>query len=369
MLHCSKIRTSVDSHSITATIERALGAAGLDTSSGPLAKATATIRKALADAGLAKFDPDREAAVIDLPAASDAPTARRAPAVPSGRFTSRVHTGAHGSLNYKLYVPPSYGGSAVPLIVMLHGCTQDADDFAAGTRMNEWADQHGFLVAYPAQAKRANASQCWNWFDGAQQARGRGEPALIAGIVADIAATHKVDAAQVFVAGLSAGAAMAVIVADAYPEVFAAVAAHSGLPLGVAHDVPSAFAAMQGRPVSTRQPPVRSSRGVPTFVLHGDADTTVTPANGSTIVQHALQAFDRAATPLQVQHEFGAVCGGKQCTTTHYLDAAGVEQVVHCVVHGGSHVWFGGSAKGSYTDPGGPDASARIVEFFLARRA
>ena len=349
--------------SITATIERALSAAGLDTSSGPMAQATATIRKALADAGLAQFDADSGTAVIDLPPASQAPAGL------SDRFTSRTHTGAHGSRSYKLYVPPSHAGSAAPLIVMLHGCTQDPDDFAAGTRMNELADRHGFLVAYPAQPKRANANQCWNWFDAAQQTRGTGEPALIAGIVADIAAAHPMDPQQVFVAGLSAGAAMAVIVAAAYPEVFAAVAAHSGLPLGAAHDMPSAFAAMQGGPVGTKAPPARASRGVPTIVLHGDADMTVTPANGRSIVQQALQAFEQGATPLQAQQGLAAVCGGKQCTTTHYLDAEGVEQVVHCVVHGGSHAWFGGSAQGSFTDAGGPDASARIVEFFLARRA
>jgi poly(hydroxyalkanoate) depolymerase family esterase len=359
----------VNPHSIAATIERALSSAGLDTGSGPMARATATIRKALADAGLAQPDAGSETAVIHVPPAPDVGTLRRAPASPSGRFTGRTHTGAHGSRHYKLYVPPSYVGSAVPLLVMLHGCTQDPDDFAAGTRMNELADRHGFLVAYPAQAKGANANRCWNWFDGSQQARGTGEPALIAGIVADIVATHAVDTEQVFVAGLSAGAAMAVIVAAAYPEVFAAVAAHSGLALGAAHDVPSAFAAMQGRPVATRPPPARRPGGVPTFVVHGDADNTVTPANGNRIVQQALTAFEAAATPLQAQHALSAVCGGKPCTTTHYVDAAGTEQVVHCVVHGGAHVWFGGSPKGSYTDPGGPDASARIVEFFLARRA
>jgi poly(hydroxyalkanoate) depolymerase family esterase len=358
----------VNTQSITATIERALAAAGLDTKSGPMAHATATIRKALSDAGFAKFDVDTDAAVVVLPPRPGAQARRPSAAAPSGAFTSRTHSGAHGSLHYKLYVPASHAGTAMPLIVMLHGCTQDPDDFAAGTRMNALAEEHGFLVAYPAQPKRANAGQCWNWFDSAQQTRGSGEPALIAGIVADIAAAHAVNAAQVFVAGLSAGAAMAVIVAAAYPDVFAAVAAHSGLPLGAAHDAPSAFAAMQGRAVGGSAS-VRNSRSVPTIVLHGDADATVTPANGRTIVQHALQGFEHAAQPLRAQQPAGAVQGGMRCTTTRYLDAAGVEQVVHCVVHGGPHAWFGGSAQGSYTHAGGPDASARIVEFFLARRA
>jgi poly(hydroxyalkanoate) depolymerase family esterase len=347
------VKSITSPESISQVIERALDAAGLQRSSSGHDSIRRTIDDALRAAGLAP------------PGAADIAEGVRDTAVADvDQFVLRCHTSAHGSRTYKLFVPSNYEGEPMPLVVMLHGCQQNPDDFAAGTRMNELAEQHGFLVAYPAQNVRANGSNCWNWFERAQQSRDGAEPSLLAGIAGDVARTHAVDDARVFVAGLSAGAAMAVILGREYPDRFAAVAVHSGLPAGAAHDMPSAFAAMQGRgaaPAALRQPP----RAVPTIVFHGDADATVTAANGAAVVGQAVSAFEQQRSPLQRLPSRAAVEGGKRCTVTRFVGADGQSAVEEWVVHGGAHAWFGGSAAGSYTDPRGPDASAEIVRFFL----
>jgi len=249
----------------------------------------------------------------------------------------------------------------LPLVVMLHGCQQNPDDFARGTRMNALAEQHGFLVAYPEQTSKSNGSNCWNWFEPGHQGEG-GEPGVIAGIVADIQKAHEVDARQVFVAGLSAGAAMAVIAAQSHPEVFAAVAAHSGLPLGAASSVPDAFAAMQGRGAAK---PRALASAVRTLVIHGTADATVAPANGDLIVEQALAAFERQGVELKALAPFTTRKDGQPVGGTRFIDSTGEVQVEQWIVPGGSHAWFGGSSEGSYTQPSGPDASTEIVRFFL----
>ena len=180
--------------------------------------------------------------------------------------------------------------------VMLHGCTQSPDDFAAGTRMNVLADQHGFLVAYPAQSVKANATRCWNWFRPQDQARGSGEPAFIAGMTAQIGADWRVDPARIYVAGLSAGAAMAVVLGKTYPDVFAAVGAHSGLPYGAAQDMGTAFAAMRtGAAGVTNAGSQATGEVIPTIVFHGDRDQTVAAANGDAIVAQQTRASGAAA--------------------------------------------------------------------------
>jgi poly(hydroxyalkanoate) depolymerase family esterase len=351
------VKSIASPEKISETINRALDAAGLQRSSGQHGGIRQTIDNALRAAGLApSANADVMQDIIDAPAVTDV-----------GQFVTRCHTSAHGTRTYKLFVPSAYAGqdgAPMPLVVMLHGCKQNPDDFAAGTRMNQLAEQHGFLVAYPAQTARANGSNCWNWFERAHQHRDGAEPSLLAGIVGDVARTHAVDDGRVFVAGLSAGAAMAVILGREYPELFAAVAVHSGLPAGAAHDVRSAFAAMKGRqgaPALARQP----ARALPTIVFHGDADATVTAANGAAVVGQAVSAFEQQRAPLQRVTQSPAIAGSKRCTVTRFIDAAGETAVEEWVVHGGSHAWFGGSAAGSYTDPTGPDASAEIVRFFL----
>lgn len=291
-------------------------------------------------------------------------TADRVPAaVPEGgRFVTRSYTGRAGTRAYKLYVPSGYTGQAVPLIVMLHGCTQDPDDFAAGTRMNALAEEHNFLVAYPAQAANANVQKCWNWFEAADQQRGRGESSLIAGITREIVGEYEVPEGRVYVAGMSAGGAMAAVVAEAYPDLYAAVGIHSGLAPGAARDLPSAFAAMRGgSPASTSG---KSARFVRAIVFHGDRDTTVHPRNADHLLAHYRNCAtgDRNGKPAASARQ-GQVPGGHSYTRVVHRDDAGNAVVERWTVHGLGHAWSGGGS-GSYTDPKGPDASAEMVRFF-----
>src|SRR5215216_3971290 len=214
-----------------------------------------------------------------------------------GRFVERTYTNQTGTRAYKLYVPSSYIGQEVPLVVMLHGCTQSPNDIAAGTQMNLLAEENIFLVAYPAQAQGANMNKCWNWFKASDQQRGRGEPSLVAGITRQVIDEYNVADGRVYVVGMSAGGAMAAIMAEAYPDLYAAVGIHSGLAPGAAHDMPSAFAAMhQGGPaiprrdVPTATATGESARIVPAIVFHGDRDKTVHPRNADRLLEHYCPA-------------------------------------------------------------------------------
>ena len=290
---------------------------------------------------------------------------RKALEIPEGaQFLSRSFACAAGSRNYKVYIPrrPQTGRRA--LLVMLHGGTQDADDFAAGTRMNALAEEHGFMVAYPSQSKAANASLCWNWFSPENQMRGRGEPAIIAGITSEIVADYDVDPARVFVAGLSAGGAMAAVMGATYPDLYAAVGVHSGLPYRSAADLPSAFAAMRGD-ASPRGRRSRKSRGaaddsprIRTIVFHGDADNIVHPSNAANMVdtETAGESIERA----EARH--AAI---RAHTRTVIRDKTGAVVVEQWLVHGSGHAWSGGNPDGTYTDPHGPDASREMLRFFL----
>jgi len=281
----------------------------------------------------------------------------RAPApLPEGaRFEKRDYANEAGTRAYKLYVPSGFTGQPLPLVVMLHGCTQSPDDFAAGTRMNEIAEEQTFLVAYPEQAQSANASKCWNWFSAADQQRDRGEPSLLAGITREIMRDFPVDAGRVYVAGLSAGGAAAAIMGATYPDLYAAVGVHSGLACGAASDLPSAFTAMRqgGSPGS------RGSR-VPTIVFHGDRDTTVSPVNADQVL-----AQSRSAVDLQTTVTRGEAPGGIRYTRAVEADETGRSILEHWVLHGAGHAWSGGSAAGTYTEPRGPDASREMMRFLL----
>lgn len=286
-------------------------------------------------------------------------------AMPDGaKFLALTFSNQAGSRPYKLYVPSGYHGQPVPLVVMLHGCTQSPDDFAAGTRMNAAAEQHTCLVAYPGQTSSANMQKCWKWFSEADQQRDAGEPSLIAGITREVMRNYAVDPRRVYVAGLSAGGAAAAVLGDAYPDLYAAIGVHSGLACGAARDMTLAFTAMQrgGAPQPTNGSKSRATpaRMVPAIVFHGDRDTTVNPRNGDAVVEQAAQGVE-----LGVSTENGQVVGGHAYRRTRRLDAHGKALIEQWVVHGAAHAWFGGSPAGSYTDPRGPDATAEMLRFFL----
>jgi poly(hydroxyalkanoate) depolymerase family esterase len=352
---------SFDSDAINATIQRALASAGLDTTAGPMHGVTETIRRALAAGRPAEAGPQP---VDDTPQGT-------------GRFEAHEFSNAAGTRAYKVYVP-AVKAEAPAMLVMLHGCTQSADDFAAGTQMNRLADQHGFLVVYPEQAAHANASKCWSWFKPRDQLRGAGEPSLIAGIVREQAQAHGADPRRIFVAGLSAGAAMAVVLGETYPELFAGVGAHSGLPYGSAHDIPSALSAMKGgrnglpgsATVTGAAGAARRKAGqaVPVIVFHGDRDHTVQPSNGAQIVQQARDAHGTqgGGADLHSDTQTGVTPCGRRFSRTVYADIDGEARIESWTVHGAGHAWSGGHASGSYTDGSGPDASAEMVRFFMA---
>lgn len=355
--------------------------------SGQLQAATARIQAALtkrdaADAA-APSTPPSDGDVIDVPSrvvSRDAPQSANAPswfdatprapdaarmgpgnpmrsdvAATTARFSGGSFSNGRDRRDYKLYVPAKAGDRPLPLVVMLHGCTQDPDDFAAGTAMNEAAERHRFYVLYPAQSRHANPHGCWNWFKHTHQQRDRGEPALLAGMVRDVMTHHAVDARRVYVAGLSAGGAMAAILGDTYPELFAAVGVHSGLAAGSAQDLPSALAAMKGAGAGH----VAAASGVPTIVFHGDSDATVHPRNGEHVIAACVDATARVET--------SAVRGTTVRNATRMIYRAADGRVVaeRWVVHGAPHAWSGGRAEGSFTDTRGPDASGEMVRFFL----
>ncbi len=309
-----------------------------------------------------------------------------------------------GTRAYKLYIPSGAAGRRLPLIVMLHGCTQTPDDFAAGTRMNVLAEERTCFIAYPEQPASANPSKCWNWFTPGDQQRGAGEPSLIAGITRQIMRDHPVDPQRVYVAGLSAGAAAACIMGATYPDLYAAIGVHSGLAFGAASDLPSAFAAMrQGEPAgsgvlsslargpdngllaafgdllpafSAMEPskpaafdaPSSSAwgaegrRAVPAIVFHGDQDTRVHARNGDLVI---AQLKATVATDLRTRVEHGQAPGGQAYSRTLHADASGQAILEQWVIHGGGHAWSGGSPSGSFTDPRGPDAAREMLRFFL----
>ena len=290
-------------------------------------------------------------AQIQRPAGSDPRQGPAAPdmAVPEGAsFRRATHATPHGSRAYYLYTPSPAAGPVNGVVMMLHGCTQSAQDFATGTAMNRHAEGHGLVVIYPEQPRGANQNLCWNWFRPSDQSAGAGEPEILADLARTVTARTGAPEDRIFVAGLSAGGAMAAILGRAYPQVFAAVGVHSGLPSGAASDMISAFAAMRGERIRPAE-----GAGLPTIVFHGLSDRTVAPVNGRAVAGTIRNAVTRKNT-----------VGGKSATVTTGTSPDG-HAVALWEIAGGGHIWFGGDGRGSHTDPNGPDASAEMVRFFL----
>jgi poly(hydroxyalkanoate) depolymerase family esterase len=307
------------------------------------------------------FDRTRQRSPLGLRGVS-----RRAPPstpdmVPEGaRFIEGTYSISAGSRAYRLFIPSRYQGQPLPLVVMLHGCTQSPEDFAAGTRMNFIAEEQTCFVVYPAQHGQANQAKCWNWFRKADQQRGRGEPSLIAGITRQIMRDYSVDPKRVYVGGLSAGAAAAAVMGATYNDVYAAIGIHSGLACGAAIDLPSAFVAMRQGGGSDGNAIPGDGTPVPTIVFHGDRDVTVHPSNGDQILEQLVKT-----TSTEKKAHRGRVPGGHAYTRTIHTDASGRGMFEHWNIHGAGHAWSGGSPAGSYTDPRGPDATREMLRFFL----
>lgn len=312
------------------------------------------------------------AAVMDNADTEQRSLAPDAPVAPTGgRFVTEVFANFAGMRNYRLFIPGAYRGQALPLIVMLHGCKQWPDDFAAGTRMNFLAEETGCFVAYPAQPKAANGSRCWNWFSPRHQHRGRGEPSIIAGITREVMRQYGIDPARVYVAGLSAGGAATAVLAATYPDLYAAVGIHSGLARGSARNVQSALAAMRNGHGSVPEAPLLGTgpdgarRFVPAIVFHGDRDETVHPRNAEQVID---QLLPDAGQSLRVATKKGHAKGGHNYSLTRYINSRGQTVLEYWAVHNAGHAWSGGDSAGSYTDSAGPDASREMMRFFMSHR-
>jgi poly(hydroxyalkanoate) depolymerase family esterase len=341
--------------------------------SGPLSRPTAAV---VLDGCVVEIaDPVADSPAPTRPAAADPGAAVGG----RGEFSAGT-IGHSGALRfYKLYTPPGAAGRQLPLVVMLHGCTQNPDDFATGTGINVAARERGFFVLYPAQSTEANPTGCWNWFKHNHQQRGRGgEPDLIAAMTNKVVAENNIDPRRVYVAGLSAGGAMAAIVGAEYPDLFAAVGVHSGLAAGAATNLPDALAAMRGGASGALTHPLRrpgaaestvpNAKALPTIVFHGDSDAMVHPRNGEAVVAAAVGGIDSTADASATSRsrvEQGRSAAGRPYTRTVHSASDGSVAAEHWLIHGAGHAWSGGNAAGSYTDASGPDATGEMLRFFF----
>jgi poly(hydroxyalkanoate) depolymerase family esterase len=279
---------------------------------------------------------------------------------PTGSFVDGSYANSYGTRRYKLFIPSLDRGTPRPLLVMLHGCLQDPDDFAMGTRMNAIAEEQGLFVLYPAQSESANQTRCWNWFNAANQRRDQGEPSIIAGMTREVIGSRNIDARHVYIAGMSAGGATAAILAATYPDLYAAVGIHSGMPYGAAQNLLAAITVMKdGAATGSRLP----SKSIPLIVFHGDQDLMVNSRNGERLVSQWLGDTAPSRMPDTSTAQAGEA-NGRAFTRTRYRDGAGHAVAENWLVHGAGHVWSGGASAGSFTDPSGPDASREMLRFF-----
>jgi len=374
---------SGDPASVTAIIQNALGAAGLTSSRSSRPSSTQTLppradletthflsrtdrmRRPLSEvirtlrAGGKRLGLDGR-----MPGAGQSAPIPELLLPDGATFLDLHYSCSAGGRRYRLYVPSTAGEGLQGLIVMLHGCTQNPEDFAAGTGMNGLAEEHRLLIVYPAQTRGDNSMSCWNWFRPGDQMRNAGEPAIIAGLTEQVRDQYAIPNDRVFIAGLSAGGAMAAVMGETYPDLYEAIGIHSGLAYGSANDVMSAFAAMRGQ-VGIEQAPKRLRRreaqvGSRMIVFHGSADTTVHPSNAERIISG--QGMDLAEGVRSKQGSSGDI----RAYSRHVWGRDDSKRAIECwIIEGAQHAWSGGHPSGSYTDPRGPDASAAMVRFFL----
>jgi poly(hydroxyalkanoate) depolymerase family esterase len=397
MLHCSNFpgnfnplctpRYFSGGHPVPSLLTRSfLKATGL-TRMGRLMDATRLIQRSLMGAALPKARPAEKPAAKARPVITPYPRSVPEPAAnddharppPHPNFSEQSFAFEGKTYPYRLFVPKLADASEngakrelMPLVVLLHGCKQDALDFSKGTAMNALAGKEQCLVLYPEQISTANLQMCWNWFEPGHQQEGTGEPGMITALTRQVLDTdfngRRADPNRVYIAGLSAGGAMAAVVSSLHPELFTALGVHSGLPAGAASNVLTAFQAMriggQGQ----------SASAMPTIVFHGDGDTTVHPSNGENIAADALAALRKADTHL-VKTQSSSYPEGdraerndKPTELTRYANASGKSFIEYWSINNGPHAWSGGSKEGSYTDPDGPSASKAMLAFFLQHK-
>ena len=305
-----------------------------------------------------------------------------------GSWVTATAKTSTGSLDYKVWVPADYRKTKpAPLVLMLHGCLQGPEDLAALSQMNSLADKETFLVVYPQQTAAANALRCWNWFDPKHQDRGAGEPSLIAAAINDVRASYRVREQQIYVVGISAGGAMAVLMAAAYPEIFAAVGVIAAPEYKAASTVQGGLAAMKnGGPDPTQQglaayqamqkSGARKKKRIPLMDIQGTKDPYVNPINSDQLVAQWVQTNDLlddgkdndSITKSPVTAE-GAVPNGYSYTKYSYRDRKGHVVVEKLVVNGLGHAWSGSTTANQFADAKGPDATMEIWRFFRATTA
>jgi poly(hydroxyalkanoate) depolymerase family esterase len=301
----------------------------------------------------------------------------------AGKWIGGTVTIASGSRNYQLWVPSGYDrNKPAPLVMMLHGCMQNPETFAASSGMNEIAEKNNFLVVYPEQTAAANPLKCWNWFDPKDQMRESGEPALLAAIVRQIPTSYQTDTSRVYIAGISAGGAMATVMGATYPDLFSAIGVSAGLEFKAAITVEGGLAAMkQGGPDPAQQgllafnamgASARARRRMPVIVFHGDADPYVNPTNAEQVMQQwaktndylANNKINNSVTAQPALTLEGSVVGGYAYTRFIYKERTGRFVMEKWIVKGLGHAWSGSPAAGPFADPKGPNASAEMWRFF-----
>jgi poly(hydroxyalkanoate) depolymerase family esterase len=320
----------------------------------------------------------RSAAALPVPVKPPKPPRRQGSAPgrrPAGRWLRATWTGAAGSPAYEIYLPAGYRRTArVPLLLLLHGCDQGARQFVAATRFTTLADRHGFVLVAPSQSRVAQPGGCWRWYETAHQARGAGEPAVLAGITAAVLAEParwRIDRSRVYVAGLSAGAGMALVLAAAYPDVFAAAGVHSSPPYRSATSGRNALPAMHGHGPSRR--PATGAGMAPLIVVHGVADTVVHVRAAEQVVDQwlahdAARAAAAGGSPPVTRSRTAArrSADGRSFTVTAWYTARGRKRLEYWRVDGLGHAWSGGLRDASYSDPRGPRAATAMWRFFSA---